>query len=343
MKNAIFLSLSLVLIILISCQNSENSAISDNKELTFEELDYFEESIPFNHTRFQEKANHDKIASLGRLLFYDNRLSQNNSISCANCHNQEAGFADRKQFSSGVKNFETSRNSMSLANNAYQISHFWEGHSGKIENHILSPISNHIEMGMRNIEDLVAKLSNIEAYSNLFLEVYDQEISEELIEESLATFVASLISYQSKFDKGKEVDFTNFTANELAGKDLFFGKANCAQCHKGDHYTASWRRSANIGLDLEYQDNGSGDGHFKIPTLRNIALTAPYMHDGRFETLEEVVDHYVTGVKDHPNLDWALQSKIDLDDQEKDMLIDFLHTLTDYEMIADVKFSNPFN
>ncbi len=340
MKNIFYLLL--ISTIVFSCQIIEEDANMASSELQLEEFDYFEIGIPFGETKYEWIANHDKIASLGRILFYDTRLSQNNSISCANCHNQENGFSDNRRFSRGLKNYETSRNSMTLANNAYQISHFWEGHSGKIEDHVLNPISNHIEMGMRNIDELVNKLSQIENYNNLFKEVYDEPISKDLIEQSLATFVASIISYNSKFDKGKKVSFSNFNLRELEGKALFFGKAKCGNCHSGDHYAASWRKSANIGLDLNYSDNGAGHGKFKIPTLRNIALTSPYMHDGRFETLEEVLDHYTSGIKDHPNLDWALKHKIKLTEYEKGVLIDFLHTLTDHKITSDVRFSNPF-
>ena len=306
-------------------------------------FDYFEDEIPFSgpgsHTI---SLDNDQIAALGRILFYDNRLSLNNSISCAHCHQQKNGFSDNVRFSRGLENYETSRNSMTLVNNAFQRRHFWEGHSGLMEDHILDPISNHIEMGMRSTEDLVYKLSVTDDYIRLFEEVYDEEVSEDLVHESLSTFVASLISYNSKFDKGQEVDFANFTATELAGKDLFFGKAKCGQCHKGDHYTSTWRSTANIGLDLNYKDEGAGDGKFKIPTLRNIELTSPYMHDGRFETLDQVVNHYTSSIQDHPQLDWELRNGIQLSEIEKEQLIDFLLTLTDYEFIAEKKFSNPF-
>src|SRR5690606_22604534 len=146
-----------------------------------------------------------------------------------------------------------------------------------LDQHILDPISNHIEMGMRSLDDLVHKFTGIEDYNRMFIQVYGQDGSEKLIKRSIPSFVASMISYQSKFDKGENVNFTNFTANELAGKELFFGKAKCSQCHQGDHFSSLWETKANIGLDLEYTDQGAGDGKFKIPTLRNIALTGPYM------------------------------------------------------------------
>ncbi len=341
MKQLVFIIFGIVLI--MACQPSEEPSVTEVEALVLDVYDYFEEEIPYSITRYQIENNHDKIAALGRILFYDNRLSQNNSISCANCHKQQIAFSDEKQFSIGLKNYETTRNTLSLTNNAYHVSHFWEGHSGRIEDHVLNPISNHIEMGMRDVDDLVVKLSEIDDYNSLFNEVFDEDISEDLLNQSLTTFIASLISYNSKFDKGKITGFTNFTANELAGKDLFFGKAKCSHCHNGDHFNARWRKTANIGLDHNYVDQGAGDGHFKVPSLRNIAITSPYMHDGRFARLDEVVEHYVSGIKDHPELDWTLSNKIELSESEKELLIDFLHTLTDYEMLSDPKFSNPFN
>lgn len=328
--------------VLVACQkDSESENISDF-ELVLEDFDYFEEAIPYNKTIYSIESNHDQIAALGRILFYDTRLSQNNSISCANCHNQAKGFVDGEQFSSGLKNYKTKRNAMALVNNAYQVSHFWEGERGQLHDHILSPISNHIEMGMRNVDELVDKLSGIAEYRELFDQVFEQEINDSLINTSLSVFVASIVSYNSKFDKGKDNNYVNFTIAESKGKDLFFGKAQCSNCHGGDHYAASWRKNTNIGLDLVYEDQGAENGKFKVPSLRNIELTSPYMHDGRFQTLEEVVDHYADGIKEHPKLDWALKQSIDLNEEEKAQLVEFLHTLTDYQLITDKKFSNPF-
>jgi len=327
---------------LFSCESTDELSALPNQELTLEVEEYYENDNPFEHRNYLNDDIHNKAASLGRLLFYDSRLSKNNSISCANCHKQRSGFADDSQFSAGLENFKTSRNSMALTNNLYQISHFWEGHSGKVEDHILNPISNHIEMGMRSPAELVSKLSEIDDYNRLFDEVYGQEINEEIIRISLGRFVSSIISYNSKFDQGKNINFANFSINELNGKEIFFGKAKCGECHSGDHYAATWRETANIGLDEEYDDPGAGAGNFKIPTLRNIALTSPYMHDGRFETLEEVVNHYTSGVQENLSLDWVLRNDIDLSEVEKRMLVDFLHTLTDYELINNEKFSNPF-
>ena len=240
----------LFLLTIISCNSSDETSIIEDQVLELDDFDYFEDDIPYQATRYQINPNHDKIAALGRILFYDPSLSLNNSISCSSCHQQQSAFSDNKVFSPGIRGFETTRNSMALANNAYQISHFWEGGVGVIEDFVLNPVSNHIEMGMRSIDDLVAKLSENKEYNKLFNEVHNAPISEELIAISISTFVASIISHNSKFDKGQDLNFANFSAGELAGKDLFFGKAKCGNCHKGYHFTATWRRYANIGLDM---------------------------------------------------------------------------------------------
>lgn len=329
--------------LIYACANVE----SDNPitaEIQLEDYDYFEAEIPFlTSSNFWSQPQFDKYAALGRLLFYDGRLSFNNSISCASCHLQTKAFSDGLTFSPGLENYVTSRNSMALSNLEFHVSSFWEGHNGDVQNHILSPISNHIEMGMKSPEELVTKLKGIEDYVRLFDEVANQEISVDLVEEVLSTFVKSMISYNSKFDKGKDINFVNFSIDELRGKDLFFGDAQCGECHQGDHLAAKWRRQANIGLDMDYEDQGAGNGKFKVPSLRNIAVTGPYMHDGRFETLEEVIEHYNTGVQDHPELDWALRGgDMGLDEHDKNDLVAFLNTLTDHQFMSDPKFSNPF-
>lgn len=288
----------------------------------------------------------EREVSLGRILFYDPALSYNNTISCASCHKQSMAFTDQLQFSQGLYGELTTRNSMALVNLNGNRAFFWEGHSGSLGNHILNPVSNHIEMGMMNTEELVTKLKNNGQYVERFSEVFlgFTPITEETISRALTSFVNSLVSENSKFDVGEELDFANFDIGEEKGMEIFYGKGKCASCHKGDDFVATWRRNANIGLDMEYKDQGAGDGKFKVPTLRNIELTPPYMHDGRFETLEEVVEHYSSGIQDHPEIDWTLSGgSIDLTNQEKADLVAFLKTLTDWEFVTEPRFSNPFN
>lgn len=338
MKTALSL---FILLFLVAC-NIDNVRVDERPFPVFEVIDFLEDDIPFS-SAISWDINFDKKATLGRILFYDKQLSLNNSISCGNCHIQKKGFCDDVKLSTGLFNEKTKRNSMALVNNAYQRKNFWEGHAGRLEEHILSPISNHIEMGMASPEALADKLNKIDDYTELFSDVYNSEASELNIQESLTAFVSSLVSYNSKFDQGKDLGFSNYSLSEKAGKNIFFGKAKCAHCHKGDHFVSTWRLTANIGLETNYEDQGSGNGKFKVPSLRNVELTGPYMHDGRFDTLEEVIEHYSSGVKDHPQLDWTLESGgIGLNDLEKSDLLAFLKTLTDYEFINDPRFSDPF-
>ena len=336
------LSLLFCLALVLSCANNLEETTQARINLELIEADYYEDDIPYEKAHYAKTPNHDAEAALGRLLFYDTRLSYNNAISCASCHKQSKAFCDSKKLSDGLYNKQTKRNAMALANTTYHISSFWEGFSGRLDTHILNPVSNHIEMGMRSEEDLKEKLKNTEGYEDLFDAVYYDGLTVGNISRSLASFVGSMISYNSKFDKGESIEFSNFNVSELRGKELFFGKAKCSRCHTGDHFAGRWRRSTNIGLDMEYTDQGAGQGRFKIPGLRNIELTGPYMHDGRFETLEEVIEHYSSGIQPHPELDWELRHDLNLTQEDQDHLLAFLKTLTDYQLISDPKFSNPF-
>ncbi|MBL7944050.1 MAG: cytochrome-c peroxidase, partial [Flavobacteriales bacterium] len=196
-------------------------------------------------------------------------------------------------------------------------------------------------------------------YAELFEAAFgDAEVTEDRIADALAQFVRSILSYQTSYDEGVETEFANFTESELLGKQIFFnGATRCNQCHMTHNF---YTPQAFInGLETDYADDGvgalSGDaedmGKFKVPSLRNVALTAPYMHDGRFNSLEEVVEHYNSGVQPHPFLDDRLTSdsqvggapyQLQLTETEKAALVDFLHTLTDHVLVNDEKFSDPF-
>ena len=325
-------------LIILSCSESDKF----NASTEIPDLEIFEErsDIPFDDSNFNEAE-----VALGRILFHDKRLSLNNSIACSHCHKQELAFADNTAKSRGLNSELTLRNSMSLTNMNYNSFFFWEGSSSKLDRVVLNPISNHLEMGMRSIDDLIEKLESETKYVELFDEVFNptEGISERTISTAISEFILSLVSYNSKFDEGRKNNFVNFSFSEKNGMELFAGKALCGNCHQGDHFEAVWRKTANIGLDKEYQDQGAGSGRFKVPGLRNVELTAPYMHDGRFETLEEVIDHYTDGIVDHPALDWTLQSnKIQLTDLEKSDLVAFLKTLTDFKFISEPRYSDPF-
>ncbi len=351
---------TLCILILTQCNQEDSTWIESPDELIdIERENYFDDAPNDRTLRGLDVLKHndaaDYRAALGRRLFYETTLSLNNSISCASCHQQSKAFADGLQFSSGLFNEKTTRNSMALVNCLNFSSFFWDTRAWGLDQTVLMPIENHVEMGIRNIDDIREKLNESEYYRKLFgkafTDRYDEnhDIQTKEIAEALADFVASIISYRTKFDKGQEVHFSNFTASELRGKDLFFGKAKCDHCHSNSSFTRSWEPWDNIGLDMEYADQGSGDGIFKIPSLRNIALTAPYMHDGRFETLEEVVEHYNSGVQNHPRLAWALRDfstggpqRLGLTDEEKKDLVAFMGTLTDWGMMSDPRYTNPF-
>ena len=297
----------------------------------------------------------DAGATLGRVLFYDKRLSANDTISCSSCHIQEFGFSDPRQFSVGFEGGLTGRNSMGLANARYyeRGRFFWDERADTLEDQVLMPIQDSVEMGM-DLNTLEAKLASTSFYPDLFDEAFGSpQVTSERISLALAQFVRSMVSYQSKFDSAFNNGNPNFngtlTAQENLGRQLFFsnnGSPNCDSCHETVALTGDQPR--NNGLDANTSaDQGAGGGEFKAPSLRNIAVTGPYMHDGRFETLAEVVEHYNSGIQDHPNLANQLQQnnqpeQLNLTQQEKDALVAFLETLTDETFLADPKFSDPF-
>lgn len=319
------------------------------------------------------------VATLGRVLFYDRNLSLNNTVACATCHHQEAAFADGAAVSRGFEGRLTHRSSMAFVNPITQKQLFWDSRSTSLVDLSLRPVQNHIEMGMENTSVLVSKLKKVDFYPELFNKAFgNSEITEAKIANAIAQFVGSITTSDSKFDKVKTPGSSiAFTSMEEMGHNVF--QENCSSCHNissrinptndgpsdaygggGDNFNnggfnnnnggtvnKSTNGTTNIGLDLVYADNGSGNGNFKIPSLRNIALTAPYMHDGRFKNLDEVINHYVNGIKPHKNLDEKLRTvngkkPIDLDEVEKQALKAFLNTLTDEKMIKDPKFSDPF-
>jgi cytochrome c peroxidase len=323
-------------------------------------------------------------ATLGRVLFYDKNLSDNNTVSCASCHKQENSFSDPGIKSDGFMGGMTRRNSMPLINiRFYQDNKmFWDHRASSLEDQVLQPIQDPIEMGVP-LPQLINKLSELEYYNVLFTNAYgNEEITPEKISKALSQFVRSIVSFNSKYDEGLAQagsvleDFPNFTDQENLGRFIFTGQydtelmGNCASCHlpnstpifldedNANHIIFSGNEPKNIGLDEDFNvdDNGEGEingnqslyGFFKSPTIRNIELTAPYMHDGRFATLEEVIDHYSDGVEDHPNLSaamkqpWGAPVHLDFTQEQKDALIAFMKTLTDNDVIADEKYSDPF-
>ncbi len=310
----------------------------------------------------------DNGATLGRVLFYDKSLSVNNKVACASCHKQLLAFADTGAKSFGFKGGLTKRNSMGLTDAAYYPNgrYFWDQRAASLEAQVVTPIQDTVEMGM-TLPQLVAKLSNLAYYPPLFQKAFgDNAITSDRIARALAQFVKSIVSYQSKFDAGRatlpvvpppppNAPFLNFTPDENRGKEIFFSNiGGCNACHGTETFTAPQEK--NNGLDATTIDKGYGnvtgnpadDATFKVTSLRNVELTSPYMHDGRFKTLEEVIEHYSTGVQNHPNLSQQLKlpngqpRNLNLSAADKAALVAFLKTLTDLSVTTDVKYANPF-
>jgi cytochrome c peroxidase len=322
--------------------------------------------------------NENEKATLGRVLFYDTHLSLNNTIACASCHKQEFAFSDNNRFSKGFKNRQTSRNSPALQDFGSftfmppvdpgdqppgfdpifgQFAFFWDGRESDLKNLIMRPVKNHIEMGIANPEELPAKLAALPYYGSLFQRAFgSSEITVDKISQSVERFLSAMQATNSRFDQAT-INGSGLTALEEQGRFLFNTKYPCGNCHQpstGAYFSSGF---FNIGLDNSPTDKGrtavsnlsSDEGSFKTPNLKNIAITAPYMHDGRFNTLEEVIDHYSNGIKETPNLAFNLRQKtsgsplrLNITKEDKRALIAFLNTLTDYSFITDPKFSNPF-
>ncbi len=311
----------------------------------------------FNGNMLSTYSVSNEKATLGRVLFYDKRLSRDNTVSCASCHLQEHAFATQDQFSAGIDGQLTPKNSMSLVNLRWSRRFFWDQRELRLEEQVLQPIAHPEEMD-QDVSEVVLELGQIEAYGSLFEAAYDDPtITAEGIAEALASFLRALVSFDSKYDQGRPDGFSNFTESEERGRVLFFNN-RCNQCHTSESFFASNEPTHN-GLALAPGDDGffiaTGNakdiGKFKTVTLRNIGLTPPYMHDGRFENLHEVVRFYNEGIQAHPNLDDRLTEELEiggtpvrlgLSDQDIDDLVAFLHTLSDEGLVQSEKYANPF-
>lgn len=302
---------------------------------------------------------------LGRRLFYDKQLSRDNSISCGSCHSPQNSFSDPNQFSEGVDGQIGKRNSMALVNLGWQTSFFWDGRSATLEEQILEPVKDPHEMD-QSWTKTVSKLSQSVEYNNDFFTVFGvEEFDSTHVVKAIAQFLRTMISGSSKYDvmykyqnslpltDEEQAIWEDISVEEWAGMDVFFSLSggDCLHCHDGA--LAQVNMFANNGLDATFDDPGrmlvtgnpNDEGKFKVPTLRNIELSAPYMHDGRFSTLMEVVNHYSSGIVHSPTLDpmieFASQGGVQLDAQEKQLLLTFLKTFTDEEFVNNPDFQDP--
>ena len=272
---------------------------------------------------------------LGRLLFFDKRLSQNNSIACASCHLAEKGFTDGLSVSTGINNLKGRRSALATINRVYSTVQFWDGRAETLEDQSITPFVDPVEHGFANHDQMVAKMRYIPGYRKLFQEVFGHEIVIEDVGKAIASFQRTILSGNSAVDKfvfgGDE---TALSESARRGLKLFERKARCTNCHSSFNLTEDKFRNIGIGWDTNTVDlgrymvtkNPEDIGAFKTPTLREIARTAPYMHDGRFKTLEEVVDFYNQGAIKNPYLDVTI-TPLELTEQEKQDVVTFLKSL----------------
>jgi len=327
------------LLLLISCQKE----VSEPQSVftVFEVPDHFPEpKYDFSANPISEQG-----FELGRKLFYDPRLSVDGTVSCGSCHAQVHAFADHGlALSEGVDGKLGRRNAPGIYNLAWIPEFMWDGGIHHIELISLAPLTDSVEMA-HTMEDLLSYLNSETEYPPEFEAVFGSaEITSYELLLALTQFQGSIVSDGSKYDKFLRGEL-QLSADETQGMELF--NSNCSSCHSGVLQTDFSYR--NNGLDLVSDDKGRGRitlresdiGKFRVPSLRNVRLTNPYMHDGRFPTLKAVLDHYDSGIQPHPNLDPQLQQGIELTEYEKERIIDFLKTLSDFDLLSDRRFSEP--
>lgn len=280
--------------------------------------------------------------SLGKALFFDPRLSVDGTISCASCHIPSHAFSDTVALSRGVEARRGTRNSPSLANIVYHTGLFRDGGVPSLEVQVIAPVQDPLEMD-HTLQGAADRLADVAPYQRLSRLAYDRELDPFVITRAIAAYERTLISGWSRFDHYLyQGDASALTEGEVRGWDLFRSDAlNCTACHGG--FDLSDHGYYNIGQYLVYADPGreritldpADNGKFKVPSLRNIARTAPYMHDGTMATLEEVIGHFASGGFAHPNKDTRMTNFV-LSEQERTDLIAFLHTLNDERSIDQV-------
>ncbi|MCI0427394.1 MAG: c-type cytochrome [Nitrospiraceae bacterium] len=273
---------------------------------------------------------------LGRMLFFDKRLSQDNTIACASCHLAKNAFTDGKPVSTGIRGQKGGRSAPASINRVFSSAQFWDGRAATLEDQSIGPFINPIEHGFANYDVMMAKMMKIPGYRKLFKEAFgDENIKIENVGKAIASFQRTNLSGNSpadRFDQGQEAGAISAEAQH--GLILFREKARCTKCHSGFNFTDEKFHNLGLGWDDNKVDlgrymvtkNAEDIGAFKTPTLREIARSAPYTHDGRFKTLEEVVNFYNKGGVKNPHQD-PLIIPLDLTDEEKRDLVAFLHTL----------------
>lgn len=403
MKNVMSIIIASLLLV-ASCSKDDNNGDStdpfEDLNLPEEHFNYSNIDLPAHYenndfpvlAEFQHAATDqdntpvnnqitDAGATLGRVLFYDKKLSANQTISCSSCHLQEHGFSDTETLSVGFDGGLTGRHSMALVNARFYESgkFFWDERAATLEEQVLMPFQDEVEMGL-TLEELEGIVQSQAYYPPLFEDAFGNEsITSDKISRALAQFIRSIVNTDSKYDQARSevqspvANFPSFTEQENMGKNLFFSpqpldngnNANCAGCHVSEAFIGPIPNNPNgpttdattNGLDgasvddlgiFETTGNMNDIGKFKVPSLVNIAIRPPYMHDGRFATLDEVMEHYSTGIQNHPSLipplvnDNGEVGNFNFTTEEKNAIIAFLNTLTDETLRTDEKYSDPF-
>ncbi|HJT19079.1 MAG TPA: cytochrome c peroxidase [Nitrospira sp.] len=279
--------------------------------------------------------SYDQKVELGKQLYFDNRLSKNNSVSCAFCHNPGTGFADARQFSIGAFGTAGGRQAPTVYNTGFIPLQFWDGRANSLEEQAIGPIHNPVEMAEAH-HTVVPKIAKIPAYQKQFQLIFGGGASLQHIAEAIAAFERTIVSQNSAFDKHVMGEAGAMNEAAIRGLALFKGKARCILCHNGPNFTDN--KFHNLGVPQAGQlkeDLGrymvtraeKDKGAFKTPTLRSVIETAPYMHDGVFKTLEEVVEFYDRGGGGNPHLS-PLIKPLGLTAEEKADLLEFLKALT---------------
>ena len=343
MKYSVAIYIS-ALILIISCSHNSSDKLPEQYD------DYLTLPSHFPEAQFPKDNPYSKEkAELGRYLFYEPLLVNDTSFpACSHCMKQEYAFSNNKMFSRGSNGLSENRNNMTLINAIYRDKLFWDGRGKRIE----GPAYRSLWMpGIFNSDtnEIVRRLEQTKLYPNLFKRAFGEntKISAYLVSRAIATFVRTLVSGNSKYDKYLNGDKTALNNQELQGMKLFFSEqTRCSVCHSGIFFTDLLPH--NTGVTTHYFDKGHYDvtgkrehrGTFITPTLRNVEKTAPYMHDGALATLEDVMDHYNRGGK-YFSLKDTLMRPLNLNSQELNSIISFLKTLTDTEFLSNPKYSNP--
>jgi cytochrome c peroxidase len=335
-KNALYLAISLLA---FSCKDEIAEPVSGFQGLSYP--DYF----PKPHYQFVNNKLTEAGHSLGRELFFDPILSSDSSISCGSCHSQPHAFSDHNgAFSVGVNQKKGDRNAPPIFNLAWSPNFMWDGGVNHLEIMPLSPIINPLEMN-ETISNVLVKLNRHSGYKQKFKSAFGKEIiDDQMLFYALTQYQGTIVSASSRYDAMRKGEIS-FTTDEQAGYQLY--QTHCSNCHTEPLFTDFTYR--NNGIDTNFTDLGRGritqntadNGKFKVPSLRNIELTYPYMHDGRFFTIDMVLDHYSEGIKSSATIDGSLSKNKNFSQVEKKQIITFLYSLTDYTLLSNRFYARP--